>query len=113
MKVGLIGCGAIGRQIAEAIDKEIHQFKLLLIYDKEKAKIDSLMRNLNIVMKAPGGGKDFTDQLKAAGYVDDNDYFGRNSTLAKMDMAKELKVSYSSLCAHYQGWEDQFRAAKK
>lgn len=48
MKVGLIGCGAIGRQVAKAIDKEIHQFKLLLVYDKEKAKIDSLIQNLKI-----------------------------------------------------------------
>ncbi|MCD6231099.1 aspartate dehydrogenase [Candidatus Aerophobetes bacterium] len=40
MKVGLIGCGAIGTEIAQAIDRKIPQMNLLAMCDikKEKAK---------------------------------------------------------------------------
>ena len=46
IKVGLIGCGAIGAEVARAIDGEIPQLRLSLILDREKTKIDVLMREL-------------------------------------------------------------------
>jgi len=46
MKVGLIGCGAIGSEVAYAIDKEIRQIDLSIVYDIEKTKVDRLLSNL-------------------------------------------------------------------
>jgi len=46
MKAGLIGCGAIGREIAYAIDSQIPQLELFLVYDVEKKKADELVNKL-------------------------------------------------------------------
>jgi len=46
VKVGLIGCGAIGQEIARAIDREIPQLELSLIYDVEKTKLNDLVKEL-------------------------------------------------------------------
>jgi len=77
-------------------------------FDVGAATVRSLLRAFKIEMKASGGGKDFMKQLKAHGYVDRNDFFGRNADMAKTDMAKELEVSYGSLCTHYEIWRKSF-----
>lgn len=46
MKVGLIGCGTIGTEIAQAIDKEISQMNLVAICDKKKEKAEKLRESL-------------------------------------------------------------------
>jgi len=46
MKVGLIGCGAIGGVIAKAIDKEIPHLQLTLLHDREKVKALKLAEEL-------------------------------------------------------------------
>ena len=46
MKVGLIGCGTIGTEIAHSIDKEIPQMNLIAICDKEKEKAERLRKSL-------------------------------------------------------------------
>lgn len=44
MKVGIIGCGAIGKEIAEAIDKGIHKLELCSVYDTDKAKLNTIFK---------------------------------------------------------------------
>lgn len=53
IKVGIIGCGAIGSRLALEIDKNLNkQFKLVALCDKDKARIDSLRKRLRIQPKA-------------------------------------------------------------
>ena len=77
-------------------------------YGVGAATVRALLRAMKVKMKASGGGKDFMEQLKSHGYVDRNDFFGRNANQAKTTMADELEVSYSSLCTHYEIWKDSF-----
>jgi len=46
IKVGLIGCGVIGTEIARTIDKEIPQMKLVAICDRNKDKEEQLIQLL-------------------------------------------------------------------
>lgn len=46
LKVGLVGCGVIGTEIAKAIDKMIPGLELVAICDKNKAKEDALLHFL-------------------------------------------------------------------
>ncbi len=46
LKVGLVGCGVIGTEIAKAIDKIIPGLELVAICDKNKAKEDTLIHSL-------------------------------------------------------------------
>ncbi|MBE0478985.1 aspartate dehydrogenase [Candidatus Aerophobetes bacterium] len=46
MKVGLIGCGAIGEEIAKTIDKDIPPLKLSIGYDIDKSKMETLFQKL-------------------------------------------------------------------
>ncbi len=45
MKVGIIGCGFIGSEVAKFLDKD-YNFKLVAINDINKAKADSLIKKL-------------------------------------------------------------------
>jgi len=77
-------------------------------YSVGPATVRALLRQMKVPRKSPGGGKFFDVQMKKRGYIDINDFFGRNATKTKADMARELGVSYSSLCTHYEKWEEQF-----
>jgi len=77
-------------------------------YEVGAATVRALLRVMGVKMKASGGGKDFMEQLKSCGYIDRNDFFGRNSDKAKTEMAEELGVSFSSLCTHYEIWRESF-----
>jgi len=46
LKVGLIGCGAIGSEIARAIDKEIPQMELIALCDRNEEKARRLLNQL-------------------------------------------------------------------
>ena len=46
-KVGIIGCGAIGSLIAEAVDKGIIEVDELILYDREPEKAERLQKSLN------------------------------------------------------------------
>jgi aspartate dehydrogenase len=46
MKVGIIGCGAIGRVIAKAIDKKIPGLQIALVHDRERMKALKLVEEL-------------------------------------------------------------------
>lgn len=46
MKVGLVGCGAIGREVAVSIDKEIPGVSLSVIYDIQREKASELLEIL-------------------------------------------------------------------
>jgi aspartate dehydrogenase len=50
-KVGLIGCGAIGTLIAEAIDNGIVECDGLILYDYNYEKADQLMKSLTFPVK--------------------------------------------------------------
>lgn len=46
--VGLIGCGAIGTLIGEAVDKRIVKCDRLLLFDSDAARAEDLKRNLRV-----------------------------------------------------------------
>ncbi len=46
MKVGLIGCGAIGKVVARSIDEEIPQLELSFVHDKDREKATNLIAKL-------------------------------------------------------------------
>jgi len=78
-------------------------------YNATDATLRAVMRKLNIKRKATGGGVYFKDALKENGYLDLNDFFGRNARKTKMDMSRILGVSFGSLCAHYDKWIDSLK----
>lgn len=48
LKLGIIGCGAIGSSVANFVDKKLNKrIELVGIYDVEKNKIKSLLKKLN------------------------------------------------------------------
>jgi len=47
IKVGLVGCGVIGTEIARAIDEKIPQMRLVAICDRNKSREERLKRSLN------------------------------------------------------------------
>lgn len=47
MKTGIIGCGTIGTLLANAIDKEIPQLKLMVLHDQDKDKARKLAEGLH------------------------------------------------------------------
>lgn len=55
MKVGLIGCGAIGDEIAHAIDKQIPQMQLGMIYDIQREKANRVANTLTLQPKMASG----------------------------------------------------------
>ena len=50
-KVGLIGCGAIGTVLAEAIERKIVVCDELIIFDADAAKAEKLKDSLNFPVK--------------------------------------------------------------
>lgn len=46
MKVGIVGCGAIGRELAQAIDREIEEAQLVALTDIDKEKAKELVESL-------------------------------------------------------------------
>ena len=46
-KVGLIGCGAIGTVLAEAIERKLVDCRELVVYDVEPAKAQKLKASIN------------------------------------------------------------------
>lgn len=73
MKVGLIGCGAIGSMVAKSIDDEIPELDLAFLVDKERKKaihlteqlrrnpgitdsIEHLVKNVDLVVEAASAG---------------------------------------------------------
>ena len=48
IKVGLVGCGVIGTEIAKAIDEKIPGMQLVAICDRNKFKQDRLKQSLNV-----------------------------------------------------------------
>lgn len=49
LKVGLIGCGAIGSYVAKAIDDGLVEVKLITVFDKDVSKAEALVRTLKRV----------------------------------------------------------------
>ena len=78
-------------------------------YSVTDATLQALMRKLGVKRKATGGGVYFKDAIKKGGYLDLNDFFGRNSRKTKMEMSKILGVSFGSLCAHYDKWVENLK----
>lgn len=78
-------------------------------YGVTDATLRALMRKFKIPRKATGGGVYFQDALKKSGYLDLNDFFGRNSRKTKMEMSKILGVSFGSLCSHYDKWIESLK----
>lgn len=77
-------------------------------YGSTPPTIRALMRSVGLELRSPGGGVYFKDALKNNGYIDANDFFCRNFSASKTDMAKELGVSFRSLCIHYDKWAENF-----
>ncbi len=50
-KVGILGCGAIGTLIAEAVEKGIVECGGLILYDYNREKAEELKRSLNVPVK--------------------------------------------------------------
>jgi len=46
MKIGIVGCGTIGSEIASAVDKGKIEVELLALWDKEEGKAEALLRRL-------------------------------------------------------------------
>lgn len=46
MKIGLVGCGSIGRAVAKAIDEEINELQLVSVYDIDRKKAIDLINHL-------------------------------------------------------------------
>lgn len=61
-KVGLIGCGAIGTVLAEAIERKVIVCDELVVFDTDAAKAQKLKRSLNFRVKIVGS----IDELLAA-----------------------------------------------
>jgi aspartate dehydrogenase len=61
-KVGLIGCGAIGTVLAEAIERKVIVCDELVVFDTDAAKAQKLKRSLQFRVKIVGG----VDELLAA-----------------------------------------------
>ncbi len=61
-KVGLIGCGAIGTVLAEAIERKVIVCDELVVFDTDAAKAQKLKRSLNFRVKIAGS----VDELLAA-----------------------------------------------
>ncbi len=47
LKIGVIGCGAIGTEICRAIDKKLVDGELVAIYDRNKERCENLLAMLN------------------------------------------------------------------
>jgi aspartate dehydrogenase len=62
MKIALIGCGAIGTEIAKAVDRGIVDGSLVIIYDKIESRSNSLASSLR---KKPRIAKKFEDVINA------------------------------------------------
>ena len=53
VKIGIIGCGAIGSRMAEAIQKDFkHDCQLVGLYDIDRAKVERLLKRLSIKIRA-------------------------------------------------------------
>ncbi|MCL5876839.1 MAG: DUF108 domain-containing protein [Candidatus Bathyarchaeota archaeon] len=61
-KVGLIGCGAIGTVLADAIERKVIVCDELVVFDTDAAKAQKLKRSLNFRVKIVGS----VDELLAA-----------------------------------------------
>jgi aspartate dehydrogenase len=61
-KVGLIGCGAIGTVLAEAIERKLVVCDELVVFDRDLAKAEKLKESLGFPVKIAGG----IDELLAA-----------------------------------------------
>lgn len=62
MKIGLLGCGCIGRIISQAIEKgDIPKTRIICVYDKNKVKCESFVENLR---QKPNILGDFTEFTK-------------------------------------------------
>ena len=79
-KVGLIGCGAIGTVLAEAIDRKIVVCDELIIFDTDVAKSQKLKRSLQLRVKIAGSVEELLSAkpkvvVEAAGQQAVRDYY--------------------------------------
>lgn len=49
LRVGIIGCGAIGNYIAKAVDRGVVDVDLVIVFDIDISKAEELVKNLNKV----------------------------------------------------------------
>ena len=81
-KVGLIGCGAIGTVLAEAIDRKIVVCDELIVFDTDSAKSQKLKRSLQFRVKIVSSVEELLAAkpkvvVEAAGQQAVRDYFER------------------------------------
>ena len=79
-KVGLIGCGAIGTVLAEAIDRKIVVCDELIVFDTDVAKSQKLKRSLQLRVKIAGSVEELLSAkpkvvVEAAGQQAVRDYY--------------------------------------
>ena len=80
IKVGLIGCGAIGTVLAEAIDRKIVVCDELIVFDTDVAKSQKLKRSLQFRVKIAGSVEELLSAkpkvvVEAAGQQAVRDYY--------------------------------------
>jgi len=81
-KVGLIGCGAIGTVLAEAIDRKIVVCDELVVFDTDAAKAQKLKRDLQFRVKIASSVDELIASkpkviVEAAGQQAVRDYYGK------------------------------------
>jgi aspartate dehydrogenase len=81
-KVGLIGCGAIGTVLAEAIDRKLVDCDELVIFDVDAAKAEKLKAALKFPVKISGSIDELLAAkpkviVEAAGQQAVHDYYGK------------------------------------
>ncbi len=67
LKLGIIGCGAIGSRIARSVMKELKgAFEVVALYDIDQAKVGALAERLNV---RGGAAKDIDDLIRRSDIV--------------------------------------------
>ena len=83
-KVGLIGCGAIGMVLAEAIERKLVVCDELVVFDTDAAKAQKLKRELSFRVKIASSVDELLAAkpkvvVEAAGQQAVRDYYARPS----------------------------------
>ena len=109
-KVGLIGCGAIGTVLAEAIDRKIVVCDELVVFDTDAAKAQKLKRDLQFRVKIASSVDELIASkpkviVEAAGQQAVRDYYGKlvesNSEIIIMSTGALLSLKADEPNVHF------------
>ena len=112
MKIGLVGCGAIGREVALAVDRDIPQLELSIIYDVEKAKIDFLLKSLVKKPKVASGIEEVMREADLVVEAASPKIVGELLTLASKEEKDLLIMSIGGVLDHLELLESIKREGK-